>query len=88
MAISHLKFTCGRITIAVLVIWHLLEIDYALQGYTSEIEQAIALKDTGMALVLFLMWFGVLVGALVLGLILKDSNIVEKEPTGPLANTE
>ena len=90
------------IAIAVLAVWSLLEIpDFALQQYDFVIEQSEdtvieqAVEDTiiGTAVLaslgmLFFIWFGVLVGALVLGLILKDSNIVEKGPTGPLANTE
>lgn len=34
---------------------------------------------------LFMLWFGVLVVALVIGLFLKKSSIVERGPTGPLA---
>lgn len=77
------------IVIAVSVIWHLSDSPDSAQQYTSEVEQAGATIGAVMALgMIFFIWLGVLVGALVLGLILKDSNIVEKGPTGPLANTE
>ena len=81
------------IAIAVLAIWSLLEIpDLVRQKYDFVIEQT---EDTiigtavltSLGTILFI-WFGVLVGASVLGPILKDSNIVEKGPMEPLANTE
>jgi len=37
--------------------------------------------------IIFLLWFIFLVVALVLGLFLKKSSIVEKGPTGPLAHS-
>lgn len=42
----------------------------------------------GMALggiMIFVLWFGVLVSALILGFFLKKSSVVEKGPTGPLS---
>jgi hypothetical protein len=56
------------------------------QKATSEAEQAgMAIGATIGLGMIFILWFIVLVAALVLGLFLKKSSIVEKGPTGPLA---
>jgi len=55
----------------------------------SEAEQAGAAIGATLGLgMIFGLWFIVLVGALVLGLFLKKSGIVEKGPTGPLAKSQ
>ena len=59
------------------------------QEATSEAEQAGAAIGAALGLgMIFFIWLGVIFGALVLGMFLKNSSIVEKGPTGPLANTK
>lgn len=53
---------------------------------TTEAEQVGAALGTALGMgMIFGLWFIVLAGALVIGLFMKKSSIVEKGPTGPLA---
>lgn len=76
------------------VLWTLTMIVAAIAGMvgvsemdaTSEAEQAGQAIGAALGLgMLGFLWFIVLVGALVLGFFLKNTSIVEKGPTGPLA---
>ncbi len=74
------------ITMFVAGIAGMVSVSDVAQKATSEAEQAgVAIGATMGLGMIFILWFIVLVAALVLGLFLKKSSIVEKGPTGPLA---
>lgn len=74
------------ITMVVAGIAGMVSVSDVVQQAGSEAEQAGAAIGATLGLgMIFGLWFIVLVGALVLGLFLKKSSIVEKGPTGPLA---
>lgn len=54
---------------------------------STDAEQAGAVIGTALGFSMIIgLWFVILVGALVIGVFLKKSSIVEKGPTGPLIN--
>lgn len=74
------------ITMVVAGIAGMVGVSDVAQKTTSEAEQAgVAIGATIGLGMIFILWFIVLVAALVLGLFLKKSSIVEKGPTGSLA---
>jgi len=77
------------ITMVVAGIAGMVSVSDVVQQAGSEAEQAgVAIGATLGLGMIFGLWFIVLVAALVLGLFLKKSSIVEKGPTGPLAKSE
>ncbi|MFC1561661.1 hypothetical protein ACFL4Q_01530 [candidate division KSB1 bacterium] len=74
------------ITMVVAGVVGIVGISEVAQQTTSEAEQAgVAIGATLGLGMIFILWFIVVVAALVLGMFLKKSSIVEKGPTGPLA---
>ena len=74
------------ITMVVAGIAGMVGISDVAQKATTDAEQAgVAIGATIGLGMIFILWFIVLLAALVLGLFLKKSSIVEKGPTGPLA---
>ena len=76
------------------LLWTLMMIVAAivLMMNVSEMDATSQAEQTGLAIGVALalgmwgfLWFAVLVGALVLGLFLRNTSIVERGPTGPLA---
>lgn len=77
------------ITMVVAGIAGMVSVSDVVQKAGSEAEQAGAAIGATLGLgMIFGLWFIVFVGALVLGLFLKKSSIVEKGPTGPLAKSQ
>lgn len=58
------------------------------ESASSDAERAGAAIGTGLGMMfLFALWFIILVSALVFGLFVKKSSVVENGPTGPLATS-
>jgi hypothetical protein len=75
------------ILMAVAAVWGMAAVSQQSASLKTEAEQAGAAIGTALGLGLIgALWFFPMVGALVLGLFLKKSSIVEKGPTGPLAS--
>ncbi len=74
------------VLIAVVTVWGMVTASVETANFQTEAEQAGAAIGTalGFGIIAFL-WFVPMVGALVLGLFLKKSSVVEKGPSGPLA---
>lgn len=77
------------ITMAVVGIAGMIGVSDVAQQTTSGAEQVGTAIGAAIGLgMIFFAWLGVTFGALLLGMFLKNSGIVEKGPTGPLVNTE
>lgn len=76
------------ILVAVAAIWGMADVSKYSSTLQSETETAGATIGTALGLgMIRALWFFPFIGAVVLGLILKKSSIVEKGPTGSLATT-
>ena len=77
------------LTIFVGFIGGLVNVSEHAQNATSEAEQiGVGMGVAIGGVMIFLLWLFVLVGALVFGLFLKKSAVVERGPTGALANLQ
>lgn len=76
------------ILMAVAAIWGMVAVSEHLSTFQSEAERAGAAIGTALGLgMIAALWFFPFMGAVVLGLILKKSSIVEKGPSGSLTTT-
>jgi len=75
------------ILMAVAAFWGMVAVSEQTATLQTEAERAGAAIGTALGLgMIAALWFFPMVGALVLGLFLKKSSVVEKGPTGPLAS--
>jgi len=74
------------ITMAILAIWGMVDVSEKFSTIHNEYEQAGAAIGGVLGFgIIIALWFFPMVGAVVLGFILKKSSVIEKGPTGPLA---
>ena len=74
------------ITMAILAIWGMVDVSEKFSTIHNEYEQAGAAIGSALGFgIIMALWFFPMVGAVVLGFILKKSSVIEKGPTGPLA---
>jgi hypothetical protein len=77
------------VTMIVAAIAGMVSVSEVAERATSEAEQAgVAIGATLGLGMLFVLWIIFLGGALILGVFLKKSSVIEKGPTGPLAAKE
>jgi hypothetical protein len=77
------------ISMAVVAIAGMIGAGSVFNSAENELEQAGAIIGAGIGLsMIFFLWLIVAVIALVLGFFLKKSSVIEKGPTGPLANNQ
>lgn len=74
------------LTMAVAAVWGIFAVGQQVSTTQSDLEAAGTAIGTAIGLVLVgALWFFPFVGAVVLGLLLRQSSVVERGPTGPLA---
>ena len=74
------------ITMAIAAFWGMVAVSKEFSTMRNEYEQAGAAIGTALGFgMIIALWFFPMVGAVVLGFVLKKSSVVEKGPTGPLA---
>lgn len=75
------------ILMAVAAVWGVVAVSERTATLQTDAERAGAAVGTALGLgMIAALWFFPMVGALVLGFFLKNSSVVEKGPTGPLAS--
>ncbi len=75
------------VLMAVAAVWGIVAVSERAATLQTEAERAGAAIGTALGLgMIAALWFFPMVGALVLGLFLKKSSIVERGPTGPLGS--